>query len=227
MKAVIINGSPRKNWTTAKMLKSTMQGITDAGAEAEWINLYDNAFKGCVSCFACKLKNSKCNGLCAFKDPLTPILEKSINADIIVIGSPIYFDFPTGPVRSYMERLLFPILSYNGEYDEKTRAMKSNILKRKIPTAMIYTMGQTDEGVKECNYPMMFDANAKFMKQLFGYCETIYSNNAYQFSDYSKIDIVEFAEPIRAKYRDEELPKDLEEAYELGKRLVQKAKEFN
>ena len=226
MKAVIVNGSPRKNWTTAKMLKSVMQGIIDSGAEAEFINLYDEPFKGCVSCFACKRKDSKCNGLCAFKDPLTPILKKSLDADIIVAGSPIYFDSPTGLYRSYMERLLFPILSYNGKYDPETNTIKSEILKKKIPSALAFTMGQTPDGMKEHFYPEMFENNRRFLESLLGYCETICSFQGYQFSDYSRYDVAEFVEPMRAKYRSEKLPEDLKKAYEIGKRLVLKAEEY-
>ena len=58
MKALFVNGSPRKNWTTHKMLESAMEGAREAGAETELVHLYDAAFKGCVSCFACKVKGS-------------------------------------------------------------------------------------------------------------------------------------------------------------------------
>lgn len=60
------------------MLEQAMQGAADAGAAVEMVSLYDDAFKGCVSCFACKVKNAKTNGLCAYKDALTPILKKAI-----------------------------------------------------------------------------------------------------------------------------------------------------
>lgn len=59
MKALFLNGSPRKNWNTHKLLESAMKGAADAGVETELIHLYDAEFKGCVSCFTCKLKNSK------------------------------------------------------------------------------------------------------------------------------------------------------------------------
>jgi len=61
MKALFINGSPRKNGNTAKLLKWAMEGAAEAGAETELINLYDRSlnFKGCMSCFACKLKGGK------------------------------------------------------------------------------------------------------------------------------------------------------------------------
>ena len=225
MKALFVNGSPRKNWSTAQMLERAMQGAADAGAEVEMVHLYEDTFKGCVSCFACKVKNSKTNGLCAYKDALTPILEKAHEADVIVVGSPIYFSHPTGPMRSFMERLMFPVLTYNAKVDDETGAVKSTILDRKIPTGMIYTMGCPEEMMYDCHYPEMFAETEKFLSMLFGYSETVYSYNTYQFDDYSKYDVAEYVEPFRAKHREEQWPKDLENAYELGKRLVEKAKE--
>ncbi len=57
-KAMFINGSPRRNGNTAKLLNRAMEGAKDAGAEVEMVNLYDRdlVYKGCMSCFACKVK---------------------------------------------------------------------------------------------------------------------------------------------------------------------------
>lgn len=41
VKAMFVNGSPRKQWNTAKMLGSAMQGATEAGAECDMVHLYD------------------------------------------------------------------------------------------------------------------------------------------------------------------------------------------
>lgn len=132
--------APRKNWTTVKMLDSAMKGAADAGAETEIIHLYDYNVVGCKSCFACKLKNAKTNGVCAIRDDLRPILEKAHDTDVIVLGSPVYFSYPTGVIRSFMERLMFPILSYNAKVDEETGEAKSSLLGRTVPTAMIYKL---------------------------------------------------------------------------------------
>ena len=53
MKALFINGSPRKNGNTAKLLQRAMEGAEAAGAEVEWVNLYDRKLniKGCMSCW--------------------------------------------------------------------------------------------------------------------------------------------------------------------------------
>ena len=156
--------------------------------------------------------------MCAVRDALTPVLEKAQAADIIVIGSPIYFSHPTGAARSFMERLMFPVLTYNAKVDEKSGQLKSTILNKTVPTAMIYTMGCLEEMIAECHYPEMFAETEKFLK-------TLYTYNAYQFDDYARYDVAEYVESMRAKYRDEHYPEDLQKAYELGRRLVQKARE--
>lgn len=102
MKVIAINGSPRKNWNTAIMLQSALEGAKADGAETELINLYDYEYKGCVSCLACKRKGSKANGLCAYKDALNTILEKCKEADALVLGAPIYFGDVTGMMRSFL-----------------------------------------------------------------------------------------------------------------------------
>lgn len=141
LKAMFFNGSPRKQWTlpsseshqaglngrvvrkegvanTAKMLESTMKGAEEAGAECELVLLYDFNFHGCKSCFACKIKNSKTNGICAIRDDLRPVLERVRQADVVVLGSPVYYSFPTGDIRSFMERWLFPVGTYMYEKAE-------------------------------------------------------------------------------------------------------------
>lgn len=58
-KIYIINGSPRKQWNTAQMCESFAKGAKDNGADVEIAHLYDIDFKGCRSCFSCKLKDGK------------------------------------------------------------------------------------------------------------------------------------------------------------------------
>ena len=121
IRAMFFNGSPRKNKNTADMLQSAMRGAEAAGAETELVHLYDIDFKGCKSCFACKIKNSKCNGVCAIKDDLRPVLERARQADVIVLGSPVYYSYPTGVMRAFMERLMFPVGTYMYEREKGGR----------------------------------------------------------------------------------------------------------
>ncbi|MBQ8036067.1 MAG: flavodoxin family protein [Proteobacteria bacterium] len=217
MKALFINGSPRKNFNTVEALESAMKGAQAAGDETERINLYDLQYKGCMSCFACKLKNSKTEGVCAIKDALRPVLEKCKEADILVLGSPIYYSSVTGMMRSFMERLMFPAGSY--VLDENGKP--NNYFKNGKKTAMIYTMNVPEEALDAYNYPQILKANADCMKMVFGHCEELYICNTYQFKDYSKYDINMFKEDDKARHRKDHFPIDLQNAFDLGKRLAE------
>ena len=173
-----------------------------------------------MSCFACKLKNAKTHGLCAFKDALTPILEKALAADVLVAGSPVYFSYPTEMFRSFIEKLLFPIMSYNVNPD----GTRPRAIDKTIYSGIIYTMNCPEDYAPKMHYPELLAPNASACELVLGYCETLCAYNTYQFTEYSRYDAGMFSEPVKAKYREEHFPEDLRKAYELGKRLTEKAK---
>lgn len=220
MKAMFVNGSPRKNWNTHKMLESAMKGAADSGAECEMIHLYDMSFKGCVSCFACKVKNSKTNGLCAYRDDLRPVLERALQCDVIVAGSPVYFSYPTGMFRSFIERLLFPVMSYNVNPD----GTRPRAIDRTIYSGVIYTMNCPEDFAPKVHYPEILAPNAQAMKIVLGHCEELCAYDTYQFRDYSRYEANMFSEPEKAEHREKVFPEDLRKAYDLGKRLAEMAK---
>ena len=130
MKVIAFNGSPRKKWNTATLLEKALEGASSKGAKTELIHLYDLNYKGCVSCFSCKMKNGKSYGRCAVKDDLTPIFKKVLDAKSLIFGSPIYLGTVTGQMRSFMERLVFPFLPYT---DRRVRSFP----KRSKPASSI------------------------------------------------------------------------------------------
>ena len=66
-KIIIIDGGPRRNMNTAQMLQKFAEGAKSAGEhiEVKTIRLYDQEYKGCMSCMACKLKDRASN-VCRF-----------------------------------------------------------------------------------------------------------------------------------------------------------------
>ena len=222
MRAIFINGSPRKNKNTAQMLESAMKGAQEAGAEVELIHLQNLQFKGCVSCFACKRKGNKCNGLCAQRDDLQPVLERILQADVLVVGSPIYWSYPTGMFRNFIERLLFPILRYDKGEQPGTA---SKYINKRLQTAIIYTMNCTPERYKLVHYDTILEPDRQYMEMMFGHCEVVNAFNTWQFQDYSKFDTSAVDVAEKQQVRDHQWPKDLQAAYDLGKRLAEKATE--
>lgn len=223
MKALFLNGSPRKNFNTAQMLQKAMDGAREAGAETELINLFDYEFTGCRSCFACKIKNSKTNGVCAIRDSIRPVIEKAQEADVIVIGSPVYFGYPTGQVRSLVERLLFPLDTYL--FDDRGNRLK--VPHKPVQTALIYTMNCPEEFSHKIGYDTLLGFTGEEMGRLYGYNEILCCYETLQFKDYSRYDMNLFSEDQRKERHETQFPIDLRNAYDLGKRLTEKAKEVS
>ncbi|MCX6986328.1 MAG: flavodoxin family protein [Lentisphaerae bacterium] len=212
MKVMAVNGSPRKKWNTATLLKKALEGAASAGAETELIHLYDLNFKGCISCFACKLKGGASYGKCAMKDDLTPILDNLAKADAIILGSPFYFGTVTGEMRSFMERLLFPYLVYS--------MPPESLFNRKIPTAFIYTMNVSKDLMTEHKYTVHIDLNGEVLRRTFGRSESLCAFETLQFEDYDKVVFSYFDPEERRKRSKTVFPEDCRKAFALGVRLA-------
>jgi multimeric flavodoxin WrbA len=215
MKVLAINGSPRKTWNTATLLKKALKGAASWGADTELIHLYDLKFTGCTSCFACKLRGGKSYGRCAVKDGLRPILKKVEAADALILGSPIYFGDVSGEMRSFLERLLFPYFTYTDP--------PQSLFPKKIPTAFIYTMNISEELMREWGYQWFFDNHQRLLQIIFGASELLCSFDTYQFKDYSKVVVERFDPEKKAKRRQEVFPQDCEQALALGRSLARQA----
>ncbi len=212
MKIIAFNGSPRKKWNTAILLEKALEGASSKGAETELIHLYDLNYKGCISCFSCKTKNGKSYGRCAVKDDLTPIFEKVLVAQSLILGSPIYLGTATGQMRSFMERLTFPFLPYTDP--------PGTIFPRKIKTGFIYTLGATEEMAKERGFDHHISLSQEILERIFGASESLCSYDTYQFEDYSKVFAPRFDPEKKALRRREVFPFDCAQAFEMGVRLA-------
>jgi multimeric flavodoxin WrbA len=216
MKIIGINGSPRKKWNTATLLKNALEGAASQGAQTEMVHLYDLSFKGCKSCFACKIIDGPSNGRCVQKDELTPLLKKiEEEADGIILGSPIYFGAMTGEMRSFIERLLFAPTVYSNP--------PRSTFPRKIKAGILYTMNVSQENSVERGYGVMFGTVEEAFRRVFGEAETFCCYDTYQFPDYSKV-VMEYMDPVKkAERREKEFPEDCKKAFELGCRIASPA----
>ena len=206
MKTVMINGSPRKKWNTAQLLKAAQKGAESAGAEVAYIDLYDLTFTGCRSCLACKRKDIDNPCKCYWKDELTPVLESILHADRLIIGSPIYYGEPAAAVRALLERVVFPAMSYN---------TYQSVFTGKIDVDVILTMNAGEEYYKKgCEARMKeYFAPLRFLNgdvRLHPVCDTL------QVEDYSKYEMAGFSEEHKRDVHDKLFPAALHEAFKLG-----------
>ena len=205
---VIIDGGPRRNMNTAQMLAKFAEGVKSANSDIEvkTVRLYDLDYKGCMSCMACKLKD-KASNVCRFNDALTPVLEDIAQADGLVLGSPIYFGDVTGQMRTFLERLTFPWLSYN-DY--------SMTAPKQMPVILIETMN----GTPERNNSNGFGSMEFCITRALGQPQHIVAYNTYQVNDYSRYELAGFSEEAKRQWREAHWEEDLQKAFEAGKQMV-------
>lgn len=215
-KVIAINGSPRLMWNTATLLEKALEGASSKRAETKLIHLYELDYKGCISCFACKTRGGESYGRCAVKDGLRAVFNEIEKADAVILGSPIYFGAVSGQMRCFMERWMYPYLSYTDPQE--------SLFPGRIRTAFIYTMGVNDDGLVKRGmrdfYYGHFEVNKGVLTRLFGSSAYMVAMDTLQFEDYSKVvaDIFDPAE--KARSRAERFPDDCQKAYQLGVELT-------
>ena len=105
MKVVAFNGSPRIAGNTSLLIKEVFQELENEGIETELINVGTKKVQGCVACYRCfEAKNNKC---VISNDPLNGYIDKMIEADGIILGSPVYCADITSQLKAFIDRASF------------------------------------------------------------------------------------------------------------------------
>jgi len=102
MKVVGVNGSPRKEGNTGILINYVFEELKQEGIETEFVQLGGRKIRGCFSCYKC-FENKDCR--CANdNDVLNEILAKMVEADGILLGSPVYFSSMTAEMKALIDR---------------------------------------------------------------------------------------------------------------------------
>lgn len=98
-KVLILSGSPRKNGNSDILCDEFMKGSKESGNEVEKIRVSEKNIGYCRACYACKE-----TGICAIKDDMGEVLQKMIDADVIVLASPVYFYSIDAQLKALIDR---------------------------------------------------------------------------------------------------------------------------
>lgn len=111
MRAVAFNGSPRKGGNTEILLKQALAPLKAEGWKTELIQLGGADIRGCKACYRCfKQKNCRC----AHDDFFNGCMEKMIEADAILLGSPTYFTDVSTEMKALLDRAGLVALANGG-----------------------------------------------------------------------------------------------------------------
>lgn len=97
-KVLILSGSPRKGGNSDILCDEFLRGAVEAGHDVEKIRAAEKNIGFCRACYACK------TGKCAIDDDMTEILQKLIDADVIVLASPVYFYSIDAQLKALIDR---------------------------------------------------------------------------------------------------------------------------
>ncbi|MFP5239108.1 MAG: flavodoxin family protein [Acidobacteriota bacterium] len=102
MKAIAINGSPRKGGNTETLLKAVLKPLDEAGWETSLVRIGGKKVRGCKACYKCfELKNDRC---IMDKDLLNETLQAVLEADALILGSPTYFADVSAEMKAFIDR---------------------------------------------------------------------------------------------------------------------------
>lgn len=100
MKVIGINGSARKDGNTSLLIKAVFAELEAEGIETELVQLHGKALEPCKACFGCGEKRQ-----CVVKtDFFNECFAQMVEADGIVLGSPVYSADVTAGMKAFLER---------------------------------------------------------------------------------------------------------------------------
>ncbi len=99
-KVLILSGSPRKGGNSDLLCDQFMKGALETGNQVEKIRVSEKKIDYCKACYYC----SSHGGECVIKDDMAEIVQKIIDADVIVLASPVYFYSIAAQLKTLIDR---------------------------------------------------------------------------------------------------------------------------
>lgn len=157
MNILCVNSSPRTGGQskTELILNPLVEGMQEAGAKVEVVNLHEKKIKNCIGCFTCWTKTP---GTCIHKDDMTKELySKWLKSDMVVYATPLYHYTVNAEMKAFIERTLPVLEPFFEQRDNRT----VHPLRHETPDAVVLSVA----GFLEMS---VFDQLSSYVNFLFG-----------------------------------------------------------
>ena len=101
---LILSSSPRRGGNSDTLCDEFMRGAIESGNQVEKIFLRDKNIHPCTGCSVC----SRYKKPCPQKDDAAEVIEKMLAADVIVMGTPVYFYAMSAQMKMMIDRCCGP-----------------------------------------------------------------------------------------------------------------------
>lgn len=99
-KVLILSGSPRKGGNSDILCGEFARGAQEAGHQVEMIRVAEKKIRPCSACYYCRDHG----GQCVHQDDMAQVLQQMIDADVIVLASPVYFYSIDAQLKAVIDR---------------------------------------------------------------------------------------------------------------------------
>jgi multimeric flavodoxin WrbA len=86
------------------MLRRLLDKLKNAGADTELILLREMDIEGCDGCLTCEAGGEQRKGICRIQDDMQGLYPKLLEADVLILGTPVYFEMLSGQLKTFMDR---------------------------------------------------------------------------------------------------------------------------
>jgi len=100
-RVLAVSGSPRDKSNTDIILRSVLKGASEAGHITEFVKLNELTITPCQACNYCRDEEGR---WCKLEDEGKEILDKTLDCDVLVFGSPIYMGGISAQAKAYIDR---------------------------------------------------------------------------------------------------------------------------
>lgn len=98
-KVLIISASPRKGGNSDSLCDQFLLGAKEAGHNVEKIRLQEYKINYCLGCGVCNNTHK-----CVQKDDMKALLDKMVDADVVVLATPVYFYTMDAQLKTFIDR---------------------------------------------------------------------------------------------------------------------------
>jgi len=99
LKVVAFSGSPRAHGNTRTLIDEVLRGAMSKGATCEVVDVGSADIRPCRACQSCSKR-----GTCVQADDMQKIYPKILDADVLVLGTPVYFWGPSAQMKAFIDR---------------------------------------------------------------------------------------------------------------------------
>lgn len=100
-KVLILSASPRRDGNSDLLCNQFAKGAEEAGHQVEKIRVQEQRISPCLACYGCRG-----TGVCVQQDDMSDVLEKMVDADVLVLATPVYFYSMDGQLKTLIDRTL-------------------------------------------------------------------------------------------------------------------------